>query len=366
MNAALWIFMAAAGGADVDVIVPVAVEAEVVISWDEQQTVKDAQRAARRLAIERGAAAAFASNPIMKNNSMMADELVTSIKGLITDEEWGPLTDGGVKATKKIALTAKVNQSAVERSVCVVVKAIHDPKVAFAYVERSGPAAKWSTTGALRAGFEAAFTDLCFSVVDPGAPITAISATGDLPQATLQAMLKSTDAQYLALSTVVVAPDQRAVSASVKLVNTATQQIEAVATRAAALPDEPSTTTTLADVLKTKIMPLIMYDIVPKIVQRWDGGEGPGFSPTQVVVTGTYSVAQAKAFQAALQKLLPDLQLTARGSKAGLTYDARVDGGSERLAAAIDGKDAGKLVIEIIEVTRGKVVVRLNPPPRAR
>jgi len=37
-----------------------------------------------------------------------------------------------------------------------------------------------------------------------------------------------------------------------------------------------------------------------------------------------------------------------------------VEGGAEALASAIEGKKAGKSTVEVIEVSRGKVVLKLN------
>ena len=42
------------------------------------------------------------------------------------------------------------------------------------------------------------------------------------------------------------------------------------------------------------------------------------------------------------------------------TFDVEVEGGSEALAAAIEGKKAGKYTVEVQEVARGKVVLVLK------
>ena len=42
------------------------------------------------------------------------------------------------------------------------------------------------------------------------------------------------------------------------------------------------------------------------------------------------------------------------------TFDITVDGGSDTIAAAVEGKKAGKYTVEVVEGARGKVILKLN------
>ena len=121
-QSAVWFVVAAlaAGNAYADVKT-VTVEAEAaIVAGDPSATENEAKRQARRKAIEEGAGVLVTSNSIMRNYALVADEIATSAKGVITDEVWGPLQDGATANTKKIKLTAKVSPEAVSDSICTV------------------------------------------------------------------------------------------------------------------------------------------------------------------------------------------------------------------------------------------------------
>jgi hypothetical protein len=115
----------------------VTVSAEAEFSGDLAATEKEAKRQARRKAIEEGVGLAVSSNSLVRNFELVADEISTEAKGIISEEKWGPLTDGPTNSTKKIALTAKVSRNIadLEKAACTVIKANHNPKVALIFVE---------------------------------------------------------------------------------------------------------------------------------------------------------------------------------------------------------------------------------------
>jgi hypothetical protein len=70
--------------------------------------------------------------------------------------------------------------------------------------------------------------------------------------------------------------------------------------------------------------------------------------------------AAAKAFRELAEKSLQAKvqQRSLTGGKA--SFDIEIDGGADALASGIEGKKAGKFTVEVIEVSRGKVVLKLN------
>ena len=171
---------AAAFAADINTV---TVEGEApVVEGDTALTEKNVKKDARRKAVEQGAGVLVESNTIVRNFQLVADEIATSAKGVIVDEQWGPMTDGPTKTTKKIKLTAKVSKDAISDSICTVIKANHDPKVSLVFVEKVGDESKWSTErGMIEAMFASAFKDDCFTLVESGIKVTEVSANGDLP-----------------------------------------------------------------------------------------------------------------------------------------------------------------------------------------
>jgi hypothetical protein len=162
----------------------VNVDAEADASEDMATVEKELKREARRKAIEQGVGVSVSSNSIVRNFELVADEVTSEAKGIISDEKWGPITDGPTKSTKMIHLTAKVSASVadLERAACTVIKANHNPKVALVFVEKIGNSDKWvAERGLVESMFADAFIGSCFTLVEPGVKVTEISATGDLP-----------------------------------------------------------------------------------------------------------------------------------------------------------------------------------------
>ncbi len=367
-----------AGAANADVR-NITVEGETaIIEGDPAQTDKNARREARRKAVEQGAGVLVESNTIVRNFQMVADEIATSAKGIIMDEQWGPLVDGDTKTTKKIKLTAKVSPEAIEGAICSVVKQNHDPKVSLVFVEKIGDENKWSTErGMIEAMFASAFKDACFTIVEAGVKVSEVTATGDLTQETIDLVVKNSNAQYVVLGTGKVIKSDKtnaliegtkmnsyAVSANLKLVNTSTNEIEAVAYKSANIlgisPENALKAVEKTNNKNQMIVEAVMDDIMKKVAQRWTS-DMVNSGRVSVIVKEVPSFAAAKAFKELVTRVNTGGTIEQRDVKGGqATFDVDVEGGAEQLASLIEGKKAGKFTVEVLEVSRGKVILKLN------
>lgn len=355
----------------------VTVSSEADFSGDLAATEKELKRQARRKAIEEGVGVAVSSNSIVRNFELVADEITTEAKGIISDEKWGPITEGPTGSTKKISLSAKVSRNIadLEKAACTVIKANHDPKIALVFVEKIGDADKWVTErGLVEAMFSDAFIGSCFSLVESGVKVTQVSGNGDLDQDTINAIVKNADAQYVVLGQGKImksdaknllgdsAMNSYSVSASLKLINTANNGIEAVATKQVqVLGISPEVALTLKgnQSKKAQLVNGIMDELVEKIAVRWTN-DMVNASSVQVQVQNVVNYAAAKAFRELAEKSLQAKvqQRSVTGGKA--SFDIEIEGGADALASGIEGKKAGKFTVEVIEVSRGKVVLKLN------
>jgi len=373
-HTAVWFVVAAlaAGSASADVkTVSVTGEAALVEGRDIEA---DAKTAARRNAIEQGAGVSVSSASIMKNYGLVSDEVTAVAKGVITDEVWGPLTDGATKGSKKITLTAKVSPDAIPEAICTILKANHDPKVSLVFVEKFGDEDKWSTErGLVEAIFTNAFVEGCFTIVESGVKVTEVSATGDLPQATINEIIKNSDAQYVILGSGKFLKAKQgegsvlgdkmhsySMSASLKMINTATNEIEAVALKqlqVMGISPEKALEANDAKV-KKNLTGAILDDLMKKIGARWTS-DMVNTAKVSVQVTNVVNYAAAKSFKELVEKLKGKaVQRKVVDGKA--SFDVELEGGAEAFAAIIEGKKAGKWTVEVTEVTRGKVVLKLN------
>jgi hypothetical protein len=357
----------------------VTVEGEAaIVEGDPAQTDKNARREARRKAVEQGAGVLVESNTIVRNFQLVADEIATSAKGVIVDEQWGPLVDGDTKTTKKIKLTAKVSPEVIEGAICNVIKQNHDPKVSLVFVEKVGDEAKWSTErGMIEAMFASAFKDACFTIVEAGVKVSEVTANGDLTQETIDQIVKNSNAQYVVLGTgKVIKSDGKngliegtkmnsyAVSANVKLVNTSTNEIEAVAFKSANIlgisPENALKAVEQTKNKKSDIVEQVMDDLMKKVAQRWTS-DIVNSGRVQVIVKNVPSFGAAKGFKELVTKVVTGGKIEQRDVKGGqATFDVDVEGGAEALASLIEGKKAGKYTVEVLEVSRGKVILKLN------
>jgi len=376
--AALLTTVTGAGVAHADVKT-VTVEGEAaIVEGDPAQTDKNTRRDARRKAVEQGAGVLVESNTIVRNFQLVADEIATSAKGVIIDEQWGPLVDGDTKTTKKIKLTAKVSPEAIEGAICSVVKQNHDPKVSLVFVEKVGDEAKWSTErGMIEAMFASAFKESCFTIVEAGVKVSEVTANGDLTQETIDQIVKNSNAQYVVLGTGKVIKSDKAnaliegtkmnsyaVSANLKLVNTSTNEIEAVAFKSANIlgisPENALKAVEKTNNKNQMIVEAVMDDIMKKVAQRWTS-DIVNSGRVQVIVKNVPSFGAAKSFKELVTRVVTGGKIEQRDVKGGqATYDVDVDGGAEALASLIEGKKAGKYTVEVIEVSRGKVILKLN------
>lgn len=382
-NQAIWVVAAslAGGSAWADDLNTVAVSGEApLINGDKDACKKEAMRQARRNAIEKGAGVLVESNSIMKNYELINDEISTSAKGVILDEKFGELATGATGNSCSITLSAKVSREAVSDAICSVVKANHDPKVSLVFVEKVGDESKWSTErGLVEAMFTDAFINNCFTIVESGIKVTEVSATGDLPQSAIAEIVKNSDAQYVVLGSGKFIKSTQAkdsilgssgmnsysVSASLKMINTANNEIEAVATDQVqvlgispevALKAKSKNGDLKAGTMVEKIMDVLMK----KIGARWTS-DMVNSSNVSVVIQNVANFAAAKAFKELAEKTMVGAKVEQRKVSGGTaSFDVKVDGGSEALAAAVEGKKAGKFTVEVIEVTKGKVVLKLN------
>lgn len=382
-NQAVWMVAAslAAGSAGAEDITAVAVTGEApLIGGDKDGCKKEAMRQARRNAIEKGAGVLVESNSIMKNYELINDEISTSAKGVILDEKFGELATGATGNSCSISLSAKVSREAISDAICSVVKANHDPKISLVFVEKVGDETKWSTErGLVEAMFTEAFINNCFTIIESGIKVTEVSANGDLPQSAIAEIVKNSDAQYVVLgqgkiikgakenNSILVGTSMNtySVSATLKMINTATNEIEAVATdqvqvlgisHEVALKASKSGKETKAGTMVEKIMDALMK----KIGARWTS-DMVNSSKVSVVIQNVANFAAAKAFKEMAEKVISGAKVEQRKVSGGTaSFDVQVDGGSEALAAAVEGKKAGKFTVEVIEVTKGKVVLKLN------
>jgi len=358
----------------------VSVEGEAaVIDGNPQQTEENVKRDARRKAVEQGAGTLVESNTIVRDYQLVADEIATTSKGVITEEQWGPLTDGPTKSTKKMKLTAKVSPEQIEGAICSVLKQNHDPKVSLVFVEKIGDESKWSTErGLVEAKFASAFKDNCFTLVESGIKVTEVSANGDLPQEEIEKIVKNSNAQYVVLGSAKVIKSDKAnaliegtkmnsyaVSANVKMVNTATNEIIAVSEHSANIlgisPENAlKAQETTAKNKSHDIVGSVMDDLIKKVGAVW-ASEIVNAGRVQVIVREVPNFGAANSLQELMQKALKGGKIEQRGLKDKVaTYDVDVEGGAKELALKIEGKKAGKYTVEVLEVTNNKVVLKLN------
>lgn len=364
---------AAAASGDIKTVTVVGEAA--IVAGDAAATEEALKIAARREAIEQGAGVSVSSASIMKNYGLVSDEVTAVAKGVITDEVWGPVTDGATSGTKKISLTAKVSGDAVPEAICTVLKANHDPKITLVFVEKFGDEDKWSTErGLVEAIFTNAFVEGCFTIVESGVKVTEVSGNGDLPQATINEIIKNSDAQYVVLGSgkflkakasegSVLGPNMHSysMSASLKMINTATNEIEAVALKQLQVMGiSPEKALEANDSrVKKNLTGAIMDDLMKKIGARWTS-DMVNSSKVSVQVQNVPSYAAAKAFKELVVDKLKGKATQRKVGDGRASFDVEVDGGAEAFAAAVEGKKAGKWTVEVIEVTRGKVILKLN------
>jgi hypothetical protein len=309
---------------------------------------------------------------------MVKDEVLSQAKGVITDEQWGDLkiADG----VASIQLTASVSPEAVDNAVCSVIKANHDPKIAVVMVEKFGDESQpWVAGQAERGRIEAMLTESlmqnCFTIVEPGIKVTEVAANGDLPQDMIEQIVKNAKAQYVLLGKgAVVKSDKKgtiigkskmnsySLSASVRLLNTQTNVVDAIATR-----QEQVLAISADHALKGQgenknnvLVQSVMDDLFQKITERW-ASDLVNAGKVAVTVKGLKNYASVKDFRSGVESSLRGSKVTQRTLRDGVAeLDVEFEGGADAFAAAIDQKKFGKNKVEVLEVAPGKVVLQLN------
>tara|TARA_B100000683_G_C12494152_1_gene555622 strand:+ start:1592 stop:2785 length:1194 start_codon:yes stop_codon:yes gene_type:complete len=355
-----------------------------IIKGDKDQGLKDAKREARRRAVEEGAGVLVQSNTVVRNFQLVSDEITTSAKGVIVEEQWGKpaYTDNSVS----VELTAKVSPEAIQDAMCTIIKANHDPKVALVFAERVGKHGmpyqkKISERGPMETLFTQALMDSCFTIVEPGVAITEISSTGDIPKATIDEIASNADAQYILIGKADTLYKEASgsffkgtgmkpytVASHIKLFSVETLRVEATATANHVIPG----TNSLAILnvkddddkgrkkIETKVVAPIMDELFGRIAKRWSS-DLVNAAQVQVIVKGIKKYRDAKSFVKAVKGAFSGVTINQRGVKNGQgTFDLALEGGSDAFAAKMDGSKAAGREIVVLEVTRGKIVLELK------
>lgn len=356
----------------------VTVTAEVAaVKGDKAQTEKRAKREARRMAVEQGAGTLVESNTIVRNYQLVADEIVTKAKGVITREEWGALQMDGDVA--KIQLTATVSPEAIEDAICTVIKANHDPKIALVMVEKTGKDGDaWKIErGLVEALMTERLMDACFTLVEPGYKVTEVSATGDLPQEVLEKLVKNTNAQYVFFAAAKVIESDTSgqavfkdgsmksysMSISGRLINVETNEVEASVaehTQVLGISPEHALRFKAGQGRAFAVIDKALDGLMQKITKRWSD-ELVNAGKVSVTVQNVKNFKAARAFDKLVKASFTQVGLERRSLKGGTgVWDIEVEGGADEFAATIEGKKVDRQTIEVLEVTRGKVVIKLN------
>jgi hypothetical protein len=354
----------------------VTVTAEVAQQGTKAATLEAAKREARRRAVEQGAGTLVQSNTIVRNYELIADEIVTSAKGILSDEKWGELEmlDG----TAKITLTATVSKEAIESSICTVVKANHDPRIALVFVEKTGKEnSDWKIErGLIESMFTDRLMDACFTMVEPAIKVTEVSARGDIPQDAIGQIVANTQAQYVLVgSGKFIESDVKignkspskmrsfSLSASVKLINVDTKEIEAVgAKNAQVLGISPEHAVSNPGQKKRAFGMIdgVLDQVFEKIAKRWSA-DLVGGSTVQLIVKKVSSFKVARRFEALAEKSFPQGSINRSSLKnKQAVYNIKVDGGADVFAEQIEGKKVGKKTVQVLEVMKGKVILELE------
>lgn len=356
----------------------VTVTAEVAaVKGDKAQTEKRVKREARRLAVEQGAGVLVESNTIVRNYQLVADEIVTKASGVITREEWGALQMDGDVA--KIQLTATVSPEAIDDAICTVIKANHDPKISLVMVEKTGKDGDaWKIErGLVEALMTERLMDACFTLVEPGYKVTEVSATGDLPQEVMDKLVKTTNAQYVFLATAKVIESDTSgqavfkdgsmksysMSISGRLINVETNEVEASVaehTQVLGISPEHALRYKAGQGRAFAVIDKALDGLMQKITKRW-ADELVNAGKISVTVQNVKNFKAAQAFDKVVKASFTGVGLERRSLKGGTgVWDVSVDGGADEFASVIEGKRVDKQTVEVLEVTRGKVIIKLN------
>jgi hypothetical protein len=369
------------------------------VEGDKGATLKAVKRDARRKAVEAGAGVLVKSNTIVRNYQMVSDEISSSSTGVITNEQFGKMTEKDGVAS--ISLTADVSPSAVEDAICTVVKANHDPRIAVMFVEtRKDGNESFSSVGSKSRGpLEALITEAlmsnCFTLVDTGVKVTQLAGDGDIPSELVEAAITNANAQYLLVGTGNAERAQASdivkgtglnsynVSASLKLMNVDTKELEATATASLSLTGiafdgalmrhsrygdkndygTPVKVTPKGNIYKTRelLQNRLMDQLFTAIGKRW-ASDLVNTSKVVVEVKNVKKFKHLKAFKRATTAVFSGAVIQnpkLRKGKATMVVEG-IDGGADAFAEKLEGQKVAGMTVEVSEVSGGKVILELT------
>jgi len=328
------------------------------VPGDPAATLRAVKRDARRKAVEAGAGVMVKSNSIVRNYQMVSDEIATSSMGVITNEQFSKMTEANGVAS--ISLTADVSPSAVEDAICTVIKANHDPRIAFAFVEHLD--GHVTSNGPLDALLTQSLLDNCFTLVATGTPVRKLATAGEVPQELMEQAVQNANAQYLLVGTGSVKSSRfgYAFTANLRLINLATHQVEANASTTASSSSMHLTPNSENQGL-TGFRDRMMDQLLTAIAKRWMS-DLVNTSSVVVEVTNVQKFKHMTAFKnevtAAFQDAVVQHPKLRRG-KATMVVDG-IAGGADAFAARMQDKTVLGLNVDVAKVAPGKVVLTLT------
>jgi hypothetical protein len=330
-----------------------------------------AKRAARRAAVEQGVGVMLESSSIVRNYELISDEIATSARGVIINEQWGPLQDGPTGSTKKISLTAQVSKDGMSSALCTVVKANHDPKVAIVLVEKHGSKGWTADRGMIEAMFVEQFTDNCFHVVEPMIDVAAVAGNGSLTKEAVDKIVDAVDAQYIVLGSAQISEGKNITGLtspgngletfpfelSLKMINVANGEVVAVFSDAGQTSgaSESVALGATGSVFRKKVLPASMDAFLGKVAKSWSSEL---VNATKVSLTLEGANKSLTSELKALMNGRADIRVQPRNmAKGKATFDVTLDGGATALADLLQSKKLGNGKLEVTELSRGKVIV---------
>lgn len=249
--------------------------------------------------------------------------------GLVVEETFeGPFTRGD--GYVKLGLHARYDLGWIREHLCSVIKANHDPKISVVAFPST------AETDAAAAAVTAVFARACFSSVAVDDVVPAAFVDGAARQAFIDALVKHADAQYVAL----VPPSS---GLKVAVLNTSTNDYEAVCETARGDVDG------------------CVDALLSRMVKRWEDG-GDDFGGIAVTVASAVTKATLTRLVQRLQAWKPTTTVTVRvRGPERTTFDVGYPGGVEAFATRLESEVFDDVEVEVLEVVRGKVVLKLNP-----
>lgn len=330
----------------------VAVEVNVEGSADVYGFARDLEavkHAARAAAVEAAIAAWPSTDPVAPYLSTLAADLALE-RGVVVDERWGPLQTRD--HTGSVGLDARVVSAALRTATCALVRRQADTRVAVVFVD---PVAGPAVAPLPPRDFVDAFAAACLDAVIVRAPVAVradvvalqtalgrtvvvVRETGSIHDERL-AQVKIEISQHPLYAPEGTAHEslggwvERPVSSSLAAGSFEAKKLAAGAARAAA------------------------RSLALSVESQCRLGD----ARLELVVTGAPTDKQLDALERDIGKLAPARveRRAKRGSN--VTFTAFAADGVEQLAEALDGKAVGDSIVEVIELTRGRLILRLNP-----